>query len=234
MAKLFGIVFILCIFIFSIQVMAMEFRSPEDKSLEISLEQKIRTSFVNAQLVLLGSFRSLNDSQVLESLSDEESFLYVEFSINNIYKGEIHVDTMKLKIPICTVTTKESSKTTEYSEIESIKQLSQQIKRLERQLEGGLIEKSKYIDDLKNMRMQILHSPDYSRDKIIIVSIKRGGLDYRYRLADVPIEFGKKYILFVCKDINEHGATDLFPWDLDLYPDDKLHVIENVMKIIKK
>lgn len=229
MTRLLYRIVIIIIIMSSIETMAEEKDYPAGKSPRISLENKIKTSVDEAKLILLGSFKASVDSPALERLSDDESFMYVAFNIEKIYKGEISAKAIKLKIPIYTVPSKGSSRSAVDSEKKSIKLLTQDIRHLERKLEEGQIDKSKYVDELKNMRIQILHSPDYSSDKIVIVSIKRGGLDYKYRLVDVPIEFGKKYVLFVCKDISEQGATPLFSWELDLYSDEKLHLIENAL-----
>lgn len=218
---------------FSIDVVAEPIACLKGQICEISLENKIKASSTYAKLIISGSFKPLKDGIDLQRLSDDVSFMHVAFGIDKIYKGKIHVDIIKLKIPIYTIPSKAGPESSEDLDRKSIDSFSQDIQKLERKLEEGQIDRNIYKDELKNIRMQILYSSSYSEDKIVIVPIKRGGLDHSYRLIDVPIEMGKKYTLFIFRNIIEQSTTALFAWELDLYPDE-LYVIENVLQTIEK
>jgi len=236
MAKLLSQRVVFSIFLFfmsGIETMAEKKFCLKGQPCRLSLEMKKKTSFTDAELVVLGSFQPSIDDSALEFFVDDESLMPVAFSVDKIYKGEIPVGVIKLKIPIYTVPSKRSSKSAG-DKRRSIGLLSQDFDYLERQLEEGRIDESEYEDGMRNTRMQILESDDYSRDKMVIVPIRLGGLDNTQRFANIPVEFGKKYILFVFKGISKQSATALRSWDLDLYPDAPLHVIEKALQTDEK
>ena len=232
MKKLLTPIVIICVAIMtSIETMAEEIVSLSGKPSLISLEKKIQTSFDDAKLVVLGTFEFPVKGAPVERLSDEESFKHVKFSVNKIYKGNINVGTKRLKIPVYSIPVKGAMK---QADAASIEQSLLDIQNIERELENGQTDNNSYLSQLTKVRMQILNTSNYSSEEILLVPIKRGGLDVKYRLADVPIMLGKKYILFIFRDVNEQKPTPIFSWELDLYSTEQSDIKKRVVPLIEK
>src|SRR5262249_18746470 len=136
-------------------------------------------------------------------------------------------------IPIYTISSKEVPESSRGGYRKSIDLLYQDMEALERKLEEGQIDRNRYKDDMKDLRVQMLESYNYSEDNMFIVKIESGGIGHSYRSADVLIEMGRKYILFILRDINEQRTMVLFPWNLDVYPDE-LHIRDKILQTLEK
>ena len=190
------------------------------KSCELNLQQKIETSFENARLVALGSFNPALNGLTPEKLSDDELFISVEFTINEIYKGKSNSNILHLKIPVYAPLTKNVPPSPSENVGELFRKYSKGIDTLEREWEDGKIDTGKYKNELNGMRVNVVGLLDYM-NKFVVIPIKRGGLDSYYRIADMPLLFGSDnlYVLFLFRDLNPRGVTPLFSWDFDLYHD---------------
>lgn len=216
----------LCICLLSATSMAEEILCPPGVTCEFSLEKKINTSLKESNLTLIGSFELPTKKHKLEKYSENEYFKYVTFVVDKSYKGDLGEKRINLKIPVYALA-KVAQKKSSIADKNDIGLLAKEIHQLERDLEAGHLDRNTYKNKIKSLRMKILNSPGYSMDTMVLVPVKRGGLDYHYRGIDVPIKFGERYILFVFRDISKQGSTPLFPWDIDLYkPEQALPVIQ--------
>jgi len=186
---------------------------------ELPLEEKVKKSFERASVVAVGKFKLPDKAPKLETFSKEEAFVRVEFHVEKIIKGEkvLKGDVIKLKLPIFVREGKGGSPSLKVvqKEVDSAKEMSQ---KLERSLEGKLIDRQTYDKELLKARDTLLASGQYLKD-YVLVPIKVGGLDAPYRSANVLVTTGKTYILFLFKEkFDQEDAAPFFPWELDLYP----------------
>ena len=202
---------------------------------ELSLEDKIKNSFKRSKLVLLGSFRPI------PAPYDSDTFKTFIFEIDKVYKGSIRAKSVKMKMSIYAPLSKVSSESSEDFDEDYIDKYSRSIEQLERRLAEYTIDRRTFREELEKKRIKFMRSPNYSFDIVPIFPVRGFA-----RRADVPVEVGKKYILFLNKgvDIKQPvsvpGAVKMvprhltiFPTNLNLYPLEKQGLIESILYTIK-
>jgi len=101
----------------------------------------------------------------------------------------------------------------------------------ERAINGKTVVFDEYLKALAIARAPLLRSRAYLRD-FFIVPIAVGGLDSIYRLADVVVQFHKKYVVFLMRDIIAGEAAPQSSTDLDIYDADDPEV-KAALRILK-
>lgn len=214
---------------------------PPDENCQASAAEKIRRSMRDAAFVVRGSFQVTTHGWDKEPLSDGTSFIEVNFQIDEVLKGQPPTSSLDVKFAAYTVPAKVPGKEEKCEPCSGNSPknadplvLSQELTRLERALEAGQLPKAEYEAKLAETRLKILTSPTYLYKDFVLVPIRRGAMDATYRVATVPLEFGKQYVFMVFKHVGGGGVTTLFSYQLDLYPATELSAVRTAVSLSAK
>lgn len=225
--------FIFLMFVTS-NAMAGGIPCPVNMLCEKSHENKIEASLARARIVVFGSFhpKGADFLSAIKQSFNGRSFLRTDFVIEKAIKGPVLGDRItfeiamyslpKLGTPIAVSDIKENE----------FNYLINTFGVLEEDLERGKVSRGNYVMKISDTRDKLRSHQNYSKT-FVILPINAGGFDSSYRIADVPVFSGNKYILFIMHDIIKNNVTDinyttLYEGDFDLYASEQLDKIQDL------
>ncbi|NHN37635.1 hypothetical protein G8764_10050 [Pseudomaricurvus alcaniphilus] len=189
----------------------------EEGNCELSLQQKVKLSYADAFLVVSGSFEKTSNAK-LEKFADDSAFMDVVFKVDRYLKGAAQATSFNFKLPVYTRDIQSNGKESKLLVSGNYTSTLRYLEKLEQQLESGDIAKNDYQKKLDAYRSKLEVSDEQVLKGAFIVPVRPGGLDYSHRVADVPVDYSRKYILFIYTGLPAFDNKFLMSSNLDLYP----------------
>jgi hypothetical protein len=195
------------------QTLAEELVCPVGYTCSIPLDKKISRSFEDAVYVLKGEFRLEGEKPELQRVSDElVSITNLHFDVDEVLKGELSENVIKLKIVVASESEKRESALSKESYTEMKEIVERRLYNLERAYESGDIEHGVYEEEKSSLKDEI-HALA-SSNRVFAMPVRPGELDRPYRDAVVLVDLNSSYYLFL---FSRENAL-VYPWQVDLYP----------------
>lgn len=206
--------FALTIWGLAMNVLGEEVAYPGDQRTVISTVEKVRRSLGQAPVVAIGRFVKPKAARQPDALGDGKAMMELDFEIvRRIDQGKaVARPVIHLKVPVYQPGRAPGAGTSLAPAADAYS-LSRAV---EREASGKMIVYGQYLNNLRAAREPLLNAKGYLQD-FVVVPVSVGGLDAPYRVADVPVQFSRSYIVFFMKDVSADTVVTLFPSNLDLY-----------------
>ncbi|WP_157201521.1 hypothetical protein [Massilia sp. Root418] len=206
----------------SVPVMAEEVWYPGGKRLILPLADKIQRSMSGAAFVAEGMFVELQPERPLEVLDERRGLREVGFQVTRrLDQGKA------LAGPLVTLKLVAYRPLAGAANAPADSAALAMSREVERAAGGNLVVYKQYLDAMNGATAALLSARGYMKD-FFVLPVAVGGLDAPYRVADVVVQFGKKYVIFVMRDIAGAAAAPLYPSDVDIYNADEPAVLATV------
>ena len=175
----------------------------------LSGSEKIARSFNSAQLILIGKFVSTGSKPT--PVDHEIGLLACSFEVSRRLDGGEALDSSRISMTIPTYMPLAGDRGDKTAAVDL-----NGLREAERALNGTAVSESEYLKSIRSARMKVVSSKQYL-ERFFVTNIRAGSLDSSYRVADVAVEFGREYVLFLTRrPISGHSFV-LFPNEFDIY-----------------
>lgn len=193
-----------------------------------TLEEKMRTSFEEAVLVVRGTVRPAAGADLHPLDYRGFASMRVRFEVDEIYKGETAQETLRLDLPTYEIPESAPSREGDGS---PMGETWSRLRALERELEAGGLDWHDYERRRSALREELLTSPEYREGGHLLARIGiRGAIPPSHRNADQLLRMGGSYVLMMDTEPWDEGFTPLRSDLVDIYPSAQMHVLKPILR----